>query len=75
MANWGKGSARAYRRQEEYQRLEEIDAHRLWSSGYGLLYIAGRADTTPWFVRRWLREVANRATSPAAQPPADHAIM
>jgi hypothetical protein len=52
----GKGSARAYRRQEEYRRLAEIDAQQLWLSGHSLTFIAGRAATTPHFVRRAERD-------------------
>ena len=63
MPDRGKpGSAMAHRRQEAYQRLAEIDAHRLRLSGCGLEFIAGRATTTTFMVRRWLREVAARDT-------------
>jgi hypothetical protein len=45
----------------EYLRLLEIDAHQLWLAGHSITFIAGRANTTTWFVRRWLRDV----TAPA----------
>jgi hypothetical protein len=64
-----RGSALAYRRQEAYERLAEIDAYRLWVAGRGVTAIAGRANTTPFIVRRWLREVADRVPHPAAPAP------
>ena len=54
-------TARDLRRQEAYGRLAAIDAHRLWTQGCSLYFIAGRADTTIPFVRRWLREGAPRS--------------
>jgi hypothetical protein len=63
-----RGSALAYRRQEAYGRLAEIDAYRLKLAGCALPFIAGRANTTPWLVRRWLREVAAlTGTNPAGE--------
>jgi hypothetical protein len=60
-----RGSAMAFRRQDAYQRLEAIDAYRLRLAGWGIIAIAARADTTPHFVHRWLKEVAARDTKPA----------
>jgi hypothetical protein len=65
--NWG--SAMAYRRQEAYLRLVEIDAYRLRLAGGGIEFIAGRAATSPHYVRMWLREVAARDLSPAKPTP------
>ena len=59
-----RGSALAYRRQEAYERLAEIDAYRLLLAGCAVTVIAGRADTTPFIVRRWLREVVGRRREP-----------
>jgi hypothetical protein len=61
-----RGSARAYRRQEAYERLAEIDAYRLLLAGCAVTFIAGRADTTTFIVRRWLREVVGDVANPAA---------
>jgi hypothetical protein len=64
----GKGSVMAYRRQEEFQRLKDIDAYRLWQTGRSIVFIAGRAGTTERFVVRWLREVEDRLiASPVEQ--------
>jgi hypothetical protein len=66
MGNRGdRGSVLAHRRREAYQRLLEIDAHRLRLAGGGIEFIAGRAVTTPYLVRRWLEEAAARDTDPA----------
>jgi hypothetical protein len=54
-------------RKEAYQRLDEIDARRLKLSGYGLAYIAGRANTTTHHVRRRLNEIAARDADLALQ--------
>jgi hypothetical protein len=65
----GRGSALALRRQEAYQRLADIDAYRLILAGGAITNIAGRANTTPWLVRRWLREVAACTTDAAEDDP------
>ena len=74
-----RGSALAQRRQEAYQRLEDIDARRLLLAGWGITTIAGRAATSPWLVHRWLEEVVHPADGdsatadpmhPPEQPPA-----
>jgi hypothetical protein len=62
-------SALAYRRQEAYRRLAEIDAHRLRSSGHGLEFIAARAETTRVYVSQWLKETAACDTAPAMPTP------
>jgi hypothetical protein len=67
-----RNSARDYRRQEQYQRLAEIDAHRLKLSGSSVEFIAGRAATTPHFVRRWLKDV-NAPAVPAPRTSTDDA--
>jgi hypothetical protein len=64
-----RGSVLNSRRQEAYGRLAAIDAYRLRLAGAGIIFIAARADTTPWLVRRWLQEVADRDTDPAAPTP------
>jgi hypothetical protein len=46
MGSSGRGSALTYRRSEAYKRLVEIDAYRLRLAGWGIISIAGRANTT-----------------------------
>jgi hypothetical protein len=67
-----RGSALAYRRQEAYRRLAAIDAGRLRSSGFGLEFIAGRADTTRTFVRQWLEETAPATPTPQTSTDDDY---
>jgi hypothetical protein len=62
-------SALAYRRQEAYRRLAEIDAYQLWQSGCVIELIAARADTTRVYVRQWLKEAAAPDTAPADPTP------
>jgi hypothetical protein len=58
-----RGSARAFRRQETYERLVAINAHRLWLDGCAIHAIALRASTSPFIVRQWLQEAADLAKS------------
>jgi len=67
-----RDSAMAYRRQEAYQRLEQIDAHRLRLSGRGIEFIAARAETTAHRVRRWLQEVAAQPQQTTQSTPGQY---